>query len=70
MCRRITCPTCRKQTWTGCGSHISSVLRGVTEENRCRCRELKSLPSRQPVQHQNSVPINPFTGRQPNGGKR
>lgn len=39
MCMRITCSTCKKQTWTGCGNHIESALRGIPEELRCKCRK-------------------------------
>lgn len=38
MCRRVTCSKCGKQTWSGCGSHIDQVMRGVSEANRCTCR--------------------------------
>lgn len=105
MCYRTTCPMCRKQTWGGCGGHISSVMRGVSEENRCKCRDPKPksqhsqqsqpaqskpvappastpipipIPSKTPVRNPPYQPptqgpstrINPFPGRQPNGGKR
>lgn len=35
MCRRVTCPTCRKPTWEGCGEHIEEALAGVPEAERC-----------------------------------
>ena len=35
MCMKITCPTCKKPTWTGCGKHIESALSGVAVEDRC-----------------------------------
>ncbi|OQS04745.1 hypothetical protein THRCLA_20806 [Thraustotheca clavata] len=35
MCSRTTCGVCQKPTWTGCGMHIESALRGVAEEDRC-----------------------------------
>ena len=38
MCARITCQTCGKATWTGCGQHIEEALRGVPEADRCTCR--------------------------------
>lgn len=41
MCRRINCRSCGKPTWTGCGTHISIVLAGVKEEDRCKCRSVK-----------------------------
>jgi hypothetical protein len=39
MCRKATCPTCKKATWTGCGAHVDQVLRGVAPADRCTCRE-------------------------------
>ena len=39
MCKRITCPTCSKPTWTGCGLHIEQALAGVPKDERCKCRE-------------------------------
>jgi hypothetical protein len=38
MCRKATCPTCKKATWTGCGAHVDQVLRGVAPADRCTCR--------------------------------
>jgi hypothetical protein len=37
MCRRITCPTCGKPTFAGCGRHVESVLGDVPPPERCRC---------------------------------
>ena len=39
MCRRLTCPTCQKPTWAGCGAHVEQVLGDVPPAERCRCRE-------------------------------
>ncbi len=39
MCRRVTCPKCKKPNWAGCGAHIESVLSDVPKADRCRCRE-------------------------------
>lgn len=39
MCRRITCGTCGKPGFAGCGRHVEQVLGGVPPEKRCRCRE-------------------------------
>jgi hypothetical protein len=47
MCIKITCKKCGKATWSGCGSHISIVLAGVKEENRCKCRETKQVNKNQ-----------------------
>lgn len=36
MCRRITCETCEKPTYVGCGDHIEQVLGDVPEADRCQ----------------------------------
>ncbi len=38
MCRRVTCGTCGKPTYAGCGSHIEQVLANVPRSARCQCR--------------------------------
>lgn len=35
MCRAVTCRTCGKTTWAGCGQHVDTVLRGVPRAQRC-----------------------------------
>lgn len=35
MCRAVTCRTCGKATWAGCGAHVEQVLRGVPLAQRC-----------------------------------
>ncbi len=35
MCARVTCDTCGKPTWDGCGQHIEEALVGVAEADRC-----------------------------------
>ncbi|VBB17685.1 hypothetical protein YASMINEVIRUS_148 [Yasminevirus sp. GU-2018] len=58
MCRRTTCSICKKATWSGCGSHVAQVMRGVKEEDRCKCRDKKSTPSVQPSQQvQQTQPV-------------
>ena len=37
MCTRVTCRSCGKATYSGCGQHVETVLRGVPPEERCRC---------------------------------
>jgi hypothetical protein len=37
MCKRVTCPTCNKPTWAGCGQHIEQALAGVPMSERCTC---------------------------------
>ena len=32
MCRAVTCRTCGKTTWAGCGQHVDQVMAGVPEE--------------------------------------
>ncbi|MBK7367228.1 MAG: hypothetical protein IPJ04_04750 [Candidatus Eisenbacteria bacterium] len=39
MCSRVTCPKCKRPTWTGCGMHIEEALAGVPVDQRCDCRE-------------------------------
>jgi hypothetical protein len=35
MCRAVTCKTCGKTTWAGCGQHVNQVLAGVPRADRC-----------------------------------
>ena len=35
MCRAVTCHTCGKTTWSGCGQHVDQVMRGVPKAQRC-----------------------------------
>lgn len=42
MCSKITCGTCGKATWTGCGSHIDQALAGVPHDKRCTCDDAAS----------------------------
>ena len=37
MCVRVTCRTCGKPTFTGCGAHVEQVLAGVPKNARCKC---------------------------------
>lgn len=39
MCRAVTCSSCGKPTYAGCGMHVDQVLADVPREARCRCRE-------------------------------
>ncbi len=38
MCRRVTCPNCKKPDWRGCGAHVEQVLSDVSSEHRCSCK--------------------------------
>ncbi len=42
MCRRVTCESCGKPTYAGCGAHIEQVLGDVAPKERCQCREEKA----------------------------
>lgn len=35
MCRAVSCSTCGKTTWAGCGEHVDEVMRGVARADRC-----------------------------------
>ncbi len=35
MCRAVTCRTCGKVTWAGCGEHVEDVLGNVPRAQRC-----------------------------------
>ncbi|WP_200901242.1 hypothetical protein [Nostocoides japonicum] len=35
MCRAVTCRTCGKTTWAGCGQHVDAVMRSVPAADRC-----------------------------------
>lgn len=36
MCRRVTCKTCGKPSWAGCGAHVEQVLGDVPAAMRCQ----------------------------------
>ncbi|QTX03549.1 hypothetical protein [Agromyces archimandritae] len=35
MCRAVTCKTCGKTTWAGCGQHVADVKRTVPAGQWC-----------------------------------
>ncbi|MBN9612503.1 MAG: hypothetical protein J0H64_03400 [Actinobacteria bacterium] len=35
MCRAVTCRTCNKTTWAGCGQHVALVKAGVPASQWC-----------------------------------
>ena len=37
MCAQITCSSCGKPTWAGCGQHVDEALAGIPEADRCTC---------------------------------
>jgi len=38
MCSKIICNKCGKWTWSGCGKHINTALKGIPKENICKCK--------------------------------
>ncbi|MGJ8722478.1 MAG: hypothetical protein ACSHW9_11600 [Salinibacterium amurskyense] len=42
MCRPVTCSTCGKTTWAGCGQHIQTVKRSVPASNWCNGKHSQS----------------------------
>ncbi len=39
MCYQVTCGSCGKATWSGCGNHIEQALAGVPVQERCTCQD-------------------------------
>ena len=39
MCRAVTCKTCAKTTWAGCGQHVDQVMRDVPKAQQCAGHE-------------------------------
>ena len=39
MCRAVTCRTCGKTTWAGCGEHVSQVKASVPADRWCSGHE-------------------------------
>ncbi len=37
MCYPVTCPTCHKTTWGGCGQHVEQVRASVPADRWCTC---------------------------------
>ena len=35
MCRPVTCRTCGKTTWAGCGEHVAQVQASVPADKWC-----------------------------------
>ncbi|WP_198553690.1 MULTISPECIES: hypothetical protein [Microbacterium] len=42
MCSAVTCTTCGKTTWAGCGQHVDQVMRNVPAAQRCDGHETDS----------------------------
>jgi hypothetical protein len=45
MCRRVTCKTCGKPSWAGCGAHVEQVLGDVPKTMRCQGHSKAELAS-------------------------
>ncbi len=37
MCFPVTCPSCKKTTWDGCGMHVDDVMSTVPTAQQCVC---------------------------------
>lgn len=44
MCSRVTCGSCKKYTWSGCGQHVEEALYGLSDSQICKC-DAMSAPS-------------------------
>jgi hypothetical protein len=44
MCSRVTCGSCKKYTWSGCGQHVEEALYGLSDSQICKC-DATSAPS-------------------------
>ena len=38
MCFPVSCPSCKKTTWDGCGMHDDAVMDTVPDERKSECR--------------------------------
>ncbi len=47
MCQRVTCPRCKKPTYSGCGQHVEQVLGDVPASQRCSCATEPQQPRAQ-----------------------
>lgn len=46
MCRAVSCKSCNKTTWAGCGNHVDDVMRHIPKAQRCTCdRNAPKAPS-------------------------
>ncbi|MCZ4561525.1 hypothetical protein O4160_11845 [Rhodococcus sp. IEGM 1401] len=44
MCYPVTCNTCNKTGWGGCGNHVDDVMATVSVADRCTCGEASASP--------------------------
>ena len=47
MCTRVTCSSCGKPSYAGCGRHVEQVLGDVPKADRCHCREERGAKAEQ-----------------------
>ena len=45
MCSPVTCATCKKFTWSGCGEHIEQALAGIPVDQLCVCEHEAPQPA-------------------------
>lgn len=45
MCRAVTCKTCGKTTWAGCGEHVDQVMKKVPAADRCPGHAAQPVPA-------------------------
>lgn len=45
MCYPVTCSSCGKVGWGGCGAHVDQVMRNVPQDQRCTCHDKKKAES-------------------------
>lgn len=45
MCRAVSCKSCGKTTWAGCGDHVEQVMGGVPAAQRCTCEQGAGAPA-------------------------
>lgn len=36
MCQKTTCRKCGKAAWSGCGQHVSQVMKGIPKAQQCQ----------------------------------
>jgi hypothetical protein len=63
MCQRVTCSSCGKPSYAGCGRHIESVLADVPPDKRCSCREQAKAAKAKPAEGKGGFLASLFGGR-------
>lgn len=46
MCQKVTCRKCGKATWSGCGQHVDSVMRGIPKSQQCQGHANEPKPAK------------------------